>query len=150
METIDREAAMGVFERGEVAHVAVTDVDGPYVSPVSYVIVGDRLCFITGRGRRLRAMKHDPRVCVEVTELSHPGWRSAMIEDEAEVVTRSELHTDVLQALIRKYQSEEDSLLGTSRTPGPDLTEVVAVSMERVSGRSSGEGRNRRTRPGRM
>lgn len=150
MEAIDRAAALGVIERGEVAHVAVADADGPYVSPISYVIVGDRLCFITGRGRRLRAIQKDPRVCIEVTEVLDPGWRSALIEDEAEVVTGTDLHTDALQALIRKYQTEEDTLLGTSRTPGPDLTEMIAVPLDRVSGRSSGEGTSRRTRPGRM
>ena len=150
MEAIDRAAALGVIERGEVAHIAVADADGPYVSPISYVIVGEHLCFITSRGRRLRAIKADPRVCIEVTELTRPGWRSAIIEDRAEIVTGTELHTDALQALIRKYQTEEDTLLGTSRTPGPDLTEMLAVPLQWVSGRSSGEGTSRRTRPGRM
>lgn len=150
MEAIDRSAALEVIERGEVAHIGVSDADGPYVSPISYVIVDDHLCFITSRGRRLRAMKADPRVCIEISEVDDSGWRSAIIEDEAEIVTGMALHTDALQELIRKYQTEEDTLLGTSRTPGPDLTEMIAVPLKWVTGRSSGEGTNRRTRPGRM
>lgn len=151
MEDIDREVALGVLERGEVAHVAVSDADGPYVSPLSYAVVGDHVVFLTMRGRRYRALLKDPRVCVEVYETTDGGgWRSVVVEAEAEIVTGSPLHTDALQGLMAKYAAGHGALLGTSRAPGPDLTEVVAVPLTRVSGRSSGEGTHPRTRPGRL
>ena len=150
MEEIDRDVALGVLERGEVAHIAVVDADGPYVSPISYAVVGDHFVFVTRRGRRFRAIQKDPRVSIEVSELTPFGWRSAMVEGEAAIVTGEDLHTAALQALLRKYQEGEGSLLGTSRSPGPDLSEVVAVPLDRVSGRSSGEGTHPRTRHGRL
>lgn len=150
MEEIDRDVALGVLERAEVAHIGVSDADGPYVSPISFAIVGDEFVFVTRRGRRFLAIRRDPRVCIEVTELTAYGWRSAVIEGEARIVTGEALHTEALQALLSKYQAGEGSLLGTSRSPGPDLSEVVAVSLEHVAGRSSGEGTHPRTRPGRL
>jgi nitroimidazol reductase NimA-like FMN-containing flavoprotein (pyridoxamine 5'-phosphate oxidase superfamily) len=151
VDEIDRDTALGVIERGEVAHVAVVDADGPYVSPVSYAIVAEHLVFITRRGRRFLALRHDPRICIEVTEVSDVGWRSALVEGEARFVTGEAMHTEAIQSLLTKYQDGgEGTLLGTSRSPGPDLTEVVAVPLDRVTGRSSGEGTHRRTRPGRL
>jgi nitroimidazol reductase NimA-like FMN-containing flavoprotein (pyridoxamine 5'-phosphate oxidase superfamily) len=150
VEEIDRDAALAVLERGEVAHVAVIDADGPYVSPISFAVVGDQLVFVTRRGRRFLALRRDPRVSVEVSELTPHGWRSVMIEGEARIVTGENLHTEALQALLRKYQDDEHSLLGTSRSPGPDLSEVIAIPLDRVTGRSSGEGTHPRTRHGRL
>ncbi len=150
MEEIDRDAALGVLERGEVAHIAVVDADGPYVSPISFAVVDGHLVFVTRRGRRFLALRKDPRVSIEVSELTAHGWRSVMIEGEARIVTGEDLHTKALQALLQKYQAGEGSLLGTSRSPGPDLSEVVAIELDRVTGRSSGEGTHPRTRHGRL
>jgi len=150
MEELGRDKALEILERGRIAHVGVVDDAGPYVSPISYALVRDRLVFVTLRGRRFRAIRADPRVSVEVAEADDTHWRSVVVNAVAEIVTGTPLHTDGLHALLTKYRDEGASLLGTSRSPGPDLTEVVAVPLDTVSGRASGGGTNPNIRPGRL
>ena len=74
-EVVDPAAVLDVLARGEVARVAMIDVDGgPYVVPLSYAALppadGEPLRIVVHgarEGRKIDALRRDPRVCVEVT-----------------------------------------------------------------------------------
>lgn len=74
-EVVDPAAVLDVLARGEVARVAMIDADGgPYVVPVSYAVLppegGEPLRVVVHgarEGRKIEALRRDPRVCVEVT-----------------------------------------------------------------------------------
>jgi nitroimidazol reductase NimA-like FMN-containing flavoprotein (pyridoxamine 5'-phosphate oxidase superfamily) len=67
-------AVLDVLARGEVARIAMVTEDGPYVVPVSYAVLpagdGEPLRIAVHgaqEGRKIEALRRDPRVCVEVT-----------------------------------------------------------------------------------
>ena len=67
-------AVIDVLARGEVARIAMVTEDGPYVVPVSYAVLpagdGEPLRIVVHgarEGRKVEALRRDPRVCVEVT-----------------------------------------------------------------------------------
>ncbi len=73
-EVLDPAAVLDVLRRGEVARLAMVDEGGPYLVPVSYALLppepGEplRLAVHGAReGRKMAALRRDPRVCVEVT-----------------------------------------------------------------------------------
>jgi nitroimidazol reductase NimA-like FMN-containing flavoprotein (pyridoxamine 5'-phosphate oxidase superfamily) len=74
-EVQDPAAVLDVLRRGEVARIAMVDADGgPYVVPVSYAVLppepGEPLRIVVHgarEGRKVDALRRDPRVCVEVT-----------------------------------------------------------------------------------
>ncbi|HEX9050816.1 MAG TPA: pyridoxamine 5'-phosphate oxidase family protein [Anaeromyxobacter sp.] len=74
-EVRDPAAVLDVLGRGEVARLAMVDADGgPYVVPVSYAVLpadaGEPLRIVVHgarEGRKVDALRRDPRVCVEVT-----------------------------------------------------------------------------------
>ncbi len=73
-EVRDLAAVLDVLARGEVARIAMVDADGPYVVPVSYAALppgdGEPLRIVVHgarEGRKIDALRRDPRVCVEVT-----------------------------------------------------------------------------------
>ncbi len=73
-EIVDPAAVRDVLARGEVARLAMISEGGPYVVPVSYALLppepGEplRLAVHGAReGRKIDALRKDPRVCVEVT-----------------------------------------------------------------------------------
>ncbi len=74
-EVRDPAAVLDVLRRGEVARIAMVDADGgPYVVPVSYAVLppgdGEPLRIVVHgarEGRKVDALRRDPRVCVEVT-----------------------------------------------------------------------------------
>ncbi len=73
-DVTDPAAVKDVLLRGEVARIGMVTPEGPYVVPVSYAVLpeGDgeplRLVVHGAReGRKVEALRKDPRVCVEVT-----------------------------------------------------------------------------------
>ncbi len=93
-----------ILDANLVAHVGIIFDGAPLVIPMAYGRVGNRLYLHGSSGSRLmRALSHNPQVCVSVTELNgikvarstfNTGmhYRSAVIFGPAEVVADSEKH----------------------------------------------------------
>lgn len=138
-----------VLNRGTTAHVGVVDDGEPYVTPMSYVMLDGVFYFRTAPGRRDTVLRAAPRMCVEVSESDGDAWQSVVFWGDAEFVEDTNERADVVAALLHKYHSE--SALGFSTpTPVPEERSVVKVVPEQLTGRGSGGGLGRKTRPGRL
>lgn len=148
MIELSPEECRAVLEQGRVAHIAQIDRDEPYVTPMSYVVLGGEFFFRTGQGRRLEALRRDPRVCVEVSRRREDaGWESVLLRGRARIVEDLRLEAEAIAALLTKYHTE--SALGFSAPAvHPEERPVVAITPEQVTGRASGHGLSAATRPG--
>lgn len=137
---------------GKVGHIAVVDDGVPYVSPISYVLIDRQLCFRTGAGRRLDAIRANPKVSIEVTKvLADEGWESVIAAGEAAEVDDQTLREQIVSALLSKYSQEIGSpLTRGARNPLPQPATFVVVELSDISGRSSGSWLSIPTRPGRL
>jgi nitroimidazol reductase NimA-like FMN-containing flavoprotein (pyridoxamine 5'-phosphate oxidase superfamily) len=152
MEDLSRAEAFELLETLEVGHIGAV-VDGePYVTPISYVVIGEDVLFRSMEGRRARALRSHPRICIEASR-SQPdgGWESVIAWGDAEQVDDPHRKADVVAALLAKYHDAYDGLLspGSGRPFDPEPY-VFAVRIDNISGRSSGRGFTPRTRPGRL
>jgi len=150
MIELSREECWAVLEEGRVAHIAQVDQGEPYVTPMSYVMLDGDFCFRTGAGRRLEALRRDPRMCIEVSRpREDTGWESVVFRGWARIVTEARREEEAIAALLAKYHTE--SALGFSAPAVyPEERPVVAVTPEQVTGRASGSGLSAATRPGRL
>jgi hypothetical protein len=144
------EECRDLLEDGRVAHIAQVDRGEPYVTPMSYVMLRGDLCFRSGPGRRLDALRRDPRVCVEVSRpRADGGWESVVFRGTARLVDDTALEAEAIAALLAKYHSE--TALGFSAPAVfPEERPVLAITPEQVTGRASGGGLSAATRPGRL
>lgn len=150
MIDLDRDECLRVLDEGYVAHIGVLSDGVPYVTPMSYVMMGDTLYFRTGPGRRVEALVEEPLCCVEVTILREDdAWESVLFWGEAELVDDPNHRADVVAALLRKYHTEAP--LGSS-SPSflPKEHPIVAIPPTELTGRASGLALGRQTRPGRL
>lgn len=54
-----------------LCRIAFNDIDYPYIAPFQYVFLNDALYFqFTNYGRKMRLLKRDNRVCVEIESYS--------------------------------------------------------------------------------
>lgn len=153
MEELPIDRCIEILESESVAHIAVSDVEGPYVSPVSYVFIDGTVYFRTGPGRRLRAIVADPRVCFEVSKYQDDGgrWESVVGFGTARLVSDDSRAQRVIHELFSKYSS----ILGSPLTRGspkplPEPGGVVGIDFNEVTGRTSGSWFSIPTRPGRL
>ena len=139
---------------GYVGHLGVIDGDDPYVTPLSYVVVDDRVCFRTGPGRRAAALAANPRVCFEVSSYDDAtgDWESVILWGLAREIEDDRLVQNVIGALLAKYEGALGSpLTHGAPGPGPLASDLhFSIPIEDVSGRSSGSYFGVRTRPGRL
>lgn len=152
MEDLSIETCGEILTTERIAHVAVVDDEGPYVTPVSYVMLGGNLFFRTGAGRRLDAMNTDPRVCVEVSRVGEDGgWQSVVGFGQARTVTDDAIAQEVVRELFSKYRDRLGSPLSRGRAlPLPETAVIMKVALKSISGRSSGSWLSIPTRPGRL
>lgn len=153
MDPLTREEALELLDSAPVAHIGVISDGLPYVSPMSFVIVGNVVAFRTVPGKRLEALRANPNVCVEAAKFDPATgeWASVIVRGTASEIGDTPLRTDVVSKLLEKYRESLGSPLGRGGLqPLTGLPHVVAVEIEEISGMASGSGLSHRTRPGRL
>jgi nitroimidazol reductase NimA-like FMN-containing flavoprotein (pyridoxamine 5'-phosphate oxidase superfamily) len=154
MEPVSREEALGVLESQPVAHLGIAIEGVPYVTPMSFVMDGDRILFRTMAGEKLDGIQSNPAVCVEAADYDAEtgNWVSVIVRGTAKLVDDPNTSQEVVALLYRKYEKVMGSPLsgGGALMPLGGTPHVVAVHIEEVSGMSSGRGVKVRTKPGRM
>ena len=91
---------LGTLSPAEIEELLQTEVvarlgchaDGrTYVVPVTYVYDGGSVYAHTGEGLKLRAMRENPRVCLEVEQIhSEANWRTVVVRGRFEELSSEE------------------------------------------------------------
>ena len=149
MIDLDEQQSLAVLERGKVAHLGCISEGEVYVTPLSYVVLDGVIYSRTMPGRRTRALKENPQLCLEVSVVLDPGWESVVLWGTAEFVEDAAVRERVVEALLAKYHSNE-SLTAPPRARGPISPVVLAIRPDRMEGRAAGGGLTPSTRPGRL
>lgn len=151
MDELTPEESRRLLERGEVAHLAVIDNGRPYVTPTSYVVDGDVLYFRTGVGRRLAALRANPDVCLNITGwFSGTGmWESVVVYGSAGAAADQAEYDRAVELLRLKYRGALHAMEGIP-ADAEEPIELVTVTIESVTGRTSGRYGQPRTRPARF
>lgn len=153
VEPISDDEAIQFLAEALVAHIGVVDDGRPYVTPISFVLDGRRLLFRTKPGKRLEAIEANPNVCVEVSRFDEEtgDWVSVVISGTAREHTDDATTSRTVELLFDKYEAFLGSPLGHGGLqPMASFPHVMEVTIEEISGMSSGRGFGFRTRPGRL
>jgi uncharacterized protein len=73
-----------LLRRRHVGRIGCCIEDRPYVVPVAFAYDGSAVYVVSGPGRKIDAMRSDPRVCFEVDEIDESDgdldWRSVIAD----------------------------------------------------------------------
>lgn len=85
MEELSREEAFRLLSEAPVAHLGVISEGRPYVTPMSFVVDGERILFRTVAGRKFRAIAENPNVCIEASRFDEQtgDWVSVVVTGTA-------------------------------------------------------------------
>jgi nitroimidazol reductase NimA-like FMN-containing flavoprotein (pyridoxamine 5'-phosphate oxidase superfamily) len=153
MDPISEAEALEFLRQAMVAHIGVVHGGEPYVTPMSFVVDGNRILFRTKPGKRFEAIESHPIVCVEVSSFDEEtgDWVSVLVRGTATETTDDETTSRAVELLMNKYEAVLGSPLGRGGLqPMASFPHVVAVEIEEISGMTSGRGFSYRTRPGRL
>ncbi len=89
-------------------HLACADEKGPYVIPFTYFYdeATNSLVSYTTEGRKVAALRKDPRVCVNVSDIENLNhWKSVVIEGRFEEM-QGMAAVEAIQQLIVKLRDQ--------------------------------------------
>jgi nitroimidazol reductase NimA-like FMN-containing flavoprotein (pyridoxamine 5'-phosphate oxidase superfamily) len=153
MEPITEAEARQFFAGAMVAHIGVVSNGDPYVSPVSYVLDGNRVLFRTKPGKRFEGLIANPRVSIEASRFDEEtgDWISVIVQGRAVERTDSATTNQTVELLYDKYVKYMGSPLSRSGFQAmATFPHVVEVSIDEITGMVSGRGFSHQTRPGRL
>ena len=95
-----------VLRRGTVARIGCHADGRTYVVPVSYAYAGGCMWCHSAEGMKLRMMRADPEVCVEVEEVDDlANWRSVIAWGRFEELTGAEAALG-MELLVRRFMPD--------------------------------------------
>ena len=153
MEAITVEEAKRFLDESLVAHIGVISEGSPYVTPMSFVVDGDRILFRTKPGKRYEAMLENPVVSIEASTFDNEtgDWTSVIVRGRAAEAGDDATILLTVQLLFQKYGTVLGSPLSRGEIqPMASFPHVVQVPIEEITGMTSGGGFAMRTRPGRL
>jgi hypothetical protein len=153
-EIKEREKIEEILGRCRIGRLATVGSDGyPYVTPLNYVYWNGAVYFHCARkGEKLDNIAADPRVCFEVDiPLAYKGtdcdpeapvcsvhqfYHSVIIRGRAQIVEESGEKIAALNALMAVHEGVPGFDRITAGNPDVAACRVVAVRIERISGKS--------------
>jgi nitroimidazol reductase NimA-like FMN-containing flavoprotein (pyridoxamine 5'-phosphate oxidase superfamily) len=153
MDPLSEAEAREFLSEAQVAHIGVVSNGVPYVSPMSFVLDGNRILFRTKPGKRFEALMANPTVSVEVSRFDEASgdWMSVIIQGQAAERADIETTTRTVELLLEKYQQVLGSPLSRDSFQAmASFPHVVEVTIDEISGMVSGRGFSFPTRPGRL
>lgn len=153
MEPISEQQARKFLEDAPVAHIGVLSEGEPYVTPMSFVVHGNRILFRTKPGKRFTAIETNPTVSIEASVFADEGgeWKSVIVKGRAAVSEDPEVARITVEKLLTKYQKALGSPLSRGGIqPLASFPHIVVVEIEEITGMASSGAFSARTRPGRL
>jgi nitroimidazol reductase NimA-like FMN-containing flavoprotein (pyridoxamine 5'-phosphate oxidase superfamily) len=133
------EQSYALLRGGRVAHLGMVEPAGPYVIPINYAFDGEYVYLHSLPGRKVEAMRSDPRVCVQVDEVRDDFcWKSVLAFGRAEEMKNQAERAHVLSLLLALFPhlTPVESLMADDAAAPAPL--VFRIPVERVTGLSEG------------
>ena len=138
-----------LLERMPVGRLAVTTEDGPYIVAVNYMYFEGSIYFHSGlAGRKMEALRADPRVCFMVDEVGpqvlweqgcgiSQVYKSVVCFGKAEFVEGQVKKRGILESMVQKYVPSSYPF-STMKDQNVERTAVVKIVIESMTGKENG------------
>jgi len=93
-----------LLEQGRVGRLGCVSEGKPYIVPVSYILSGDAIYIHSLVGRKVRALRHDPRACLQVDDIQDAyNWRSAIAFGRYEEIADAGEREQAVRRLLARF-----------------------------------------------
>lgn len=134
IKPLSTEEAFALIGEGRTGRLGCITDSGPYVVPVSYVLNGNGIYIHSLPGRKIDALRKNPRACLQVDEIENDShWRSAIAFGRYEEVSDERERKLALRRLLSRYPH----LTPVESVPvhdGQSSVVVFCIRIEEVTG----------------
>jgi len=128
----DRDS-LAILREGTLGRLGCIAADWPYVVPVNYFFDGRDIYIHTLPGKKLDALRANPRVCLQVDDIKDSyNWRSVIAYGTFEEVSNEETRENVLTKLYSRLPHMTP--VESKMVEGAKGTVVFRIKVEEVTG----------------
>ena len=104
IRTLSQEVAQSLLCRGRFARLACISNGEPYIVPVNYFIDEDCAYVHSLPGRKIEALRLNPRACLQVDEITNESeWQSVLAYGNYEEIDDDDERDRILQSFCRCF-----------------------------------------------
>ncbi len=134
------EEARALLQRGRVARLGCCVDGAPYVVPVNYLFDGEQVLIHSLPGRKIAAMRSNPRVCLQVDEIIDDfGWRSALVFGSYEEITNPSERSRTINSLLAHFPQLTPVETLIAEDAGAPHPIVFRIRLDRLTGVCEGQ-----------
>ena len=135
IKKLDDDEARDLLSEERIGRLGCVDDGEPYVVPVNYIYDGECALVHSLPGRKIIAMRSNPRACLQVDRIeSDFGWKSVIAYGLYEEVTNKADRTRALDDLLKRFpQLTPVETLIAEDAMAPDPI-VFRIRVDRLTG----------------
>ena len=138
LRRLTKDETRSVLAEGKLGRLACVDNGAPYIVPVSYVVHEDSIYIHSLFGRKIRALRENPRACFQVDDVKDDyHWHSAIAFGSYEEVTDPQERSWAVRRLLSRFPH----LTPVESVPvhdGQSSVIVFRIRIEEMSGMREG------------
>jgi nitroimidazol reductase NimA-like FMN-containing flavoprotein (pyridoxamine 5'-phosphate oxidase superfamily) len=135
MRTLLEDEAKTLLSAGKVGRLGCVVNGEPYVVPINYVFTGDTIYSHSLPGRKLQALRANPRTCLQVDDIQDDfNWRSVIAYGDFEELPLPGDREAVLAKLLNRFPSltpVESAIVEDAAAPA---SIVFRIRVDRITG----------------
>lgn len=130
---LNEKEAAGILLQQNLGRLGCIADGEPYVVPVHYFFDGENLYLHSLPGKKIDALRAQPRACLQVDEIRDAyHWRSAIAYGRYEEITDEQLRERTLEELFRHLPHL--SPVESKMRPGANELIVFRLRVEQITG----------------
>jgi nitroimidazol reductase NimA-like FMN-containing flavoprotein (pyridoxamine 5'-phosphate oxidase superfamily) len=126
-------ASLAILREGSLGRLGCIADGGPYVVPVNYLFDGQDVYIHSLPGRKVDALRANPRACLQVDEIKDEyHWRSVIAYGNYEEVSDEEAREEILARLFARLPNMTP--VESRLAKGLKETVVFRIKVDEVTG----------------
>jgi hypothetical protein len=103
IERLGKEDARALLQAHQLGRLGCSVNGEPYVLPINYLYTGEDLYMHSLPGLKIRAMREQPQICLQVDEITDDyNWKSVLVFGEYEEITNADEREQILGAMFQR------------------------------------------------
>jgi nitroimidazol reductase NimA-like FMN-containing flavoprotein (pyridoxamine 5'-phosphate oxidase superfamily) len=140
IKELSRVEALELLSRERIARLGCIAQEFPYVVPVNYIFDGESVYVHSLPGRKVDAMRADPRVCLQVDRIeSEWNWRSVLVTGLYEEITTAQDRSCQMGRLLAHFPKLTPVESIIAEDAGAPTPIVFRIRIERLTGICEGQ-----------
>lgn len=134
------EEARALLQRGRIARLGCCVDGAPYVVPVNYLFDGEQVLIHSLPGRKIAAMRSNPRVCVQVDEIKNEfDWKSLLAFGTYEEITDAAERSRTINSLLAHFPQLTPVETLIAEDAGAPQPIIFRIRIDRLTGVCEGQ-----------